>query len=418
MANCLRCHGAPTTADPDARYCVRVDLWDSSPDVMGLCGQDQPVSAPIEDRDDVILGVREGGPMIVQAVLDGTMPPGEVTLTADELELLQRWRDAGFPRRANNTPPAIQFVTPPASGAVVDQSYDVEYLVSDRDGDTVTWSLGWATATKSGSFATRLREGQGTLTIDTSKLASGTYELIAHLDDGTDRIEVIAPGTLTVPEGRNAAPSVEVLSPDGGESFYTSQSITVTWRVDDDGPQLSCDVAAIRPNVTIPIVSNVLVTAGTQGSATWELSSVAPASDYRIQVTVRDVGSPPLVASDTSNAVFAVTLPPQQVSFSSQVQPIFTASCTSNACHDNTMPAEGLPLTPGNAYAKLVNIASTQCPNVKLVAPGAPDQSYLVWKLQGTGPCFFGSRMPKSSALPTAQIQLIRDWIANGAPNN
>jgi hypothetical protein len=63
-------------------------------------------------------------------------------------------------------------------------------------------------------------------------------------------------------------------------------------------------------------------------------------------------------------------------------------------------------------------VKSIQCTELDLVKPGAPDQSYLVFKLQGSGSCFQGSRMPKSAPLSTAEIQLVRDWIANGAPNN
>jgi hypothetical protein len=416
-ANCVRCHGAPT-AISEGRNCVRVDAWERSPDPADLCNEDQPTTAPLDQRADVILGVRDAGAMIVRSVLDGTMPKGDVSLSSRQIEILQRWMDAGFPRRASNAPAAIELVTPPASGAVVDQRYDVKYIVSDPDGDSVTWSLGWKGSTKSGTFASGLREGAGTVSIDTSTLASGTYELVAELDDGTTQVAVTAAGALTVPAGRNAVPTVTVLSPNGGESFYPSQTVTVTWRGDDDGAQLRCDVVAVGAGTTVPIASGVVLAPGAQGTASWILASAAPASDYRIRVTVLDDGTPALGATDTSDAAFAVSPPPQQVSFSSQIQPIFTASCLGNACHDSVMPADGLPLTAGSSYAALVGVNSTQCTSVKLVAPGAPDQSYLVWKLQGSGPCFFGSRMPKSASLPASQIQLVRDWIANGAPNN
>jgi hypothetical protein len=417
IANCVRCHGAPT-AISEGRNCVRVDVWDSAPDPTDLCHEDQPTTAPLDQRADVILGARDGGAMIVRSVLDGTMPKGDVALSDRQVEILQRWMDAGFPRRANNAPPAIEFVTPPASGAIVDQRYDVQYVVTDPDGDAVTWSLGWKGSTKSGTFASGLREGAGTLAIDTSTLASGTYELVAQLDDGSTQLAVTAAGTLTVPAGRNAVPTVAVLSPNGGESFYPSQTISVTWRGDDDGAQLRCDVVAVGGGATIPIASGVTLAPGAQGAASWNLSSVPPASDYRIRVTVTDGGAPALSATDTSDAAFTVSPPPQQVSFSSQIQPIFTASCAGAACHDSVMPADGLPLTPGSSYASLVGVSSTQCTSVRLVAPGAPDQSYLVWKLQGSGACFFGSRMPKSAPLSASQIQLVRDWIVNGAPNN
>jgi hypothetical protein len=44
--------------------------------------------------------------------------------------------------------------------------------------------------------------------------------------------------------------------------------------------------------------------------------------------------------------------------------------------------------------------------------------SYLIWKLQGSGACFQGSRMPKGAPLTAAQIATVSGWIAAGAPNN
>lgn len=83
------------------------------------------------------------------------------------------------------------------------------------------------------------------------------------------------------------------------------------------------------------------------------------------------------------------------------------------------MPQQGLDLTAARAYAAIVNVTASQCSSEKLIAPGAPDQSYLIAKLVGTGTCYTGSRMPKTEpAFSAAQIQLFRDWTANGAPNN
>ncbi|MBA3394759.1 MAG: hypothetical protein H0T89_19085 [Deltaproteobacteria bacterium] len=119
--------------------------------------------------------------------------------------------------------------------------------------------------------------------------------------------------------------------------------------------------------------------------------------------------------------VFTVSPPAQAVSFAT-VKDIFVASCTSMACHDSTQPAGALDLTATRAYASLVGtgggVPSGDCPATLLVKPGSPDQSYLVHKLQGDGPCFFGSKMPKGATLPAEKIQQIRDWIATGAPSN
>lgn len=104
------------------------------------------------------------------------------------------------------------------------------------------------------------------------------------------------------------------------------------------------------------------------------------------------------------------------VSFAAQVQPIFNASCTTG-CHSGNRPAGGVALGSGVAYAEMVNVAST-CRGLKHVAPGSPQTSYLINKLVGMGMCS-GSIMPKAGGeLPQAQIDLVRAWICQGAPNN
>ena len=52
--------------------------------------------------------------------------------------------------------------------------------------------------------------------------------------------------------------------------------------------------------------------------------------------------------------------------------------------------------------------------NVMLVAPGDPDASYLVRKLENT-PGITGGVMPPAGMLPQAQIDDIRQWITDGA---
>ena len=106
------------------------------------------------------------------------------------------------------------------------------------------------------------------------------------------------------------------------------------------------------------------------------------------------------------------------VTFGAQVQPIFTTSCAGNGCHAGARPAESLSLEAGKSFAELVNVASSQCATRKLVTPGAPGSSYLMDKLLGKDLCM-GSQMPKAgTSLPTAQIDAVRSWICQGAPNN
>src|SRR5262249_40828301 len=107
------------------------------------------------------------------------------------------------------------------------------------------------------------------------------------------------------------------------------------------------------------------------------------------------------------------------VSFATDVQPIFTANCALSGCHPGAFPAQAMNLSPGVRYATLVGGTSVEWPTFQRVAAGAPSSRYVVFKLQGAGPCLGGPRMPLfADPLPDAQIQAISNWIAQGALNN
>jgi hypothetical protein len=94
-------------------------------------------------------------------------------------------------------------------------------------------------------------------------------------------------------------------------------------------------------------------------------------------------------------------------------------ACTN--CHNARGRAftAGLDLTAGVSYGSLVGVASTERPSVLRVAPGDPNNSYMVHKLEG-GPNIVGVRMPRGTGpyLTDGQMVVIRRWIETGAPNN
>ena len=212
-------------------------------------------------------------------------------------------------------------------------------------------------------------------------------------------------------------PIVTITAPTLNQAFYMTQPASVVWTATDNGTSLMCDVIANDGTTTLPIATGVRPTSGAVTTTPWTLTAVPASDNYIVQVSCSDDSSPPLIGVGMS-AVFAVVGPPQAVSYMTQVQPIWTAKCIGTACHDNTMPQERLSLTASASRAELVGVASQQCPATQLVKPGAPDQSYLMFKLQGSGPCMTGSRMPKGGSITAAQIQLVRDWIVNGALDN
>jgi hypothetical protein len=106
------------------------------------------------------------------------------------------------------------------------------------------------------------------------------------------------------------------------------------------------------------------------------------------------------------------------VSFSADIQPIFNNYCV--VCHQGVGYA-GLTLEPNISYGKLVGVASTEDPGELRVKSGAPNQSYLIAKLNGTQVAAGGSgaQMPYNQPpLSSEQISLIEQWISEGAPNN
>lgn len=94
--------------------------------------------------------------------------------------------------------------------------------------------------------------------------------------------------------------------------------------------------------------------------------------------------------------------PPQAVSFSGDLLPIFTANCTNSGCHD-AVPAHRPALTADKAYN-----AITSGGFINTVVPA----NSIIYSVVKSG------EMPPSGALKPSDIQKILDWIRNGAPNN
>jgi hypothetical protein len=116
------------------------------------------------------------------------------------------------------------------------------------------------------------------------------------------------------------------------------------------------------------------------------------------------------------------------------IQPIWDDNCLANDnvdCHIDGGEHDML-LTQGDAYDAIVDVAAVATMEARLmdfVTPGDPENSYLLHKLKGTHTIEAGGdgeRMPCADAaadscnesgdpLSDADIQLIEDWICNGA---
>jgi len=93
--------------------------------------------------------------------------------------------------------------------------------------------------------------------------------------------------------------------------------------------------------------------------------------------------------------------PPQAVSFSGDLVPLFSANCAGSGCHDGS--AHNPALTPDKAYNAIMSGGYTNTV--------VPTSSVLYGEVKS------GS-MPPSGAIKQSDMQKILDWIRNGAPNN
>lgn len=93
---------------------------------------------------------------------------------------------------------------------------------------------------------------------------------------------------------------------------------------------------------------------------------------------------------------------------------IFAPNCATSGCHLGVGAPQGLRLDAASSYGLLVGVASSQVSSTLRVAPGAPDNSYLIQKLEGSASV--GARMPLNAPpIEQAFIDVIRQWIADGA---
>jgi len=214
-------------------------------------------------------------------------------------------------------------------------------------------------------------------------------------------------GQVVPPDAANfdiQAPSVSLVSP----GATVSGTVTLTANASDDQAVIAVrflvDGALIGSDATAPYTIDWDTTTVANGAVTL----TAEADD-----AAGNTGVSAGIVVTAQNAA-AVTL--------SQLQAqIFGPTCSVPGCHSgptsNTLPS-GMNLTStANSFAALVNVASLQVGNLNRVTPGDPDNSYIVQKLEGTAAA--GGRMPQGGPfLDQATIDMVRQWITDGALNN
>ena len=125
--------------------------------------------------------------------------------------------------------------------------------------------------------------------------------------------------------------------------------------------------------------------------------------------------SPSPTPTPTPAPTPAPALQPTFSSINTQILQVWCIGCHSGV---GRPPDGGLRLDANAAYGELVNARSIGKPSAVRVVPGDPNGSYLIHKLEGRSD-IVGDRMPFGGpSLALTDIDVMRTWIAQGAPNN
>jgi hypothetical protein len=212
-----------------------------------------------------------------------------------------------------------------------------------------------------------------------------------------------APPISVSPVGNNP-PNGTISLPTGNASIQENQAVNFEGSANDpDG-----DAMTYLWNFGDGITSAALV----PGNHTYSDSGV-----YTVTFTVTDSKG----ATDPTPDSRTITVEGgggSQATFAAVQSQIFTPSCAFSGCHGGSSPAEGMSLMAGAAYSNIVNVRSSQQGSRDRIEPNDPDSSYLYLKVTGDS-SISGLRMPRSGpALSQQLIELLRDWIERGAPND
>jgi hypothetical protein len=115
------------------------------------------------------------------------------------------------------------------------------------------------------------------------------------------------------------------------------------------------------------------------------------------------------------------------VSYVTDVQPIFVKSCAVVGCHVSALPAGGLSLSTAVAYENVVDVNAGQRPGgqtlkrVDTASPITLANSYLLRKTGAVAGQIIGSPMPApgtGNTLTDAEKATLSNWVLQGAPKN
>lgn len=174
---------------------------------------------------------------------------------------------------------------------------------------------------------------------------------------------------------------------------------------------------SVGPDTTIATVELTSLPNGTSSLLITATSTDTFARPTSVKIKEADGhGDSPLAPTHGEQEITIGITVSAAISFANRIQPIFSSSCAVPGCH---VPGGSGPmsLVAGASHGNLVGATATNgpCAGDNRVDPRDADGSALIKRLRGT--C--GQLMPLGGpALSSTQIQLISDWINEGANNN
>lgn len=220
--------------------------------------------------------------------------------------------------------------------------------------------------------------------------------------DGYYVVPSFAPVVMTLPE--NNPPNGTIIAPAGNVTIQEGESASFEGMAEDpDGDDMT-----YLWNFGDGVSSSALV----PGNHTYSDSG-----SFTVTFTVTDSKGTSDPTPDT-RSITVDTGGGAQATFTAVQQQIFTASCAFSGCHGGSSPQQGMNLRAGAAFANIVNVPSREQPSLDRIEPSDPDNSYLYLKVLGDS-SISGVRMPRGGAMLSRNLlDLLREWIERGAPND
>ena len=225
--------------------------------------------------------------------------------------------------------------------------------------------------------------------------------------------------------------------PMGMDPLSQSDIAMIQAWIADGAPRGSTAGPTVSPSPGPPGTATASNTPTVVATDTPELQPTATATDTSLPATptATETGTPPTATATAAGSVSSTATPTPTPTESAVPTPtattalsafqeiqttIFNPTCTGAFCHDVQGMSGGLVLVEGQSYDHLVGVPpqneAALAAGLLRVDPGNPDNSFLLVKLMNPS-LLMGSRMPLGKPpLSAEQLELIRGWIADGAP--